>query len=124
MPQIAGPDFIALQVKDLEKSRVFYRDTFGLCEALQSLSGAVVFAIQPILFAVREPLPHDEAQVQQAERLGLGMALWLHCDDPDGLYVQLQNAGVPLPQPVRDGPFGRFFTFIDPDGYRVTVHGK
>ena len=124
MPQISGPDFIALQVRDLEKSRAFYRDTLGLREAPQSPPGAVLFQTQPIPFAVREPLPHDASLVQNAERLGLGMALWLQCDDPDGLYEQLGKVGVQLPMPVQDGPFGRFFTLVDPDGYRVTVHGK
>ena len=124
MSTITGPDFIALQVHDLETARAFYRDTLGLTEAPGSPPGAVVFQTQPIPLAVRAPLPHDGPLIEQTQRLGLGMALWLHCEDPDVIYQHLHAAGVVLLQPPQDGPFGRFFTLIDPDGYRVTIHGN
>jgi predicted enzyme related to lactoylglutathione lyase len=30
---------------------------------------------------------------------------------------------VPIVQPPQPGPFGRMFSFVDPDGYTITVHG-
>ncbi len=55
MAKIVGPDFIALQVRDLEASRRFYTDALGLEPAPQSPPGAVVFQTAPIPFAIREP---------------------------------------------------------------------
>jgi hypothetical protein len=73
-----GPDFIALQVRDLEASAAFYTEHLGLARAQVSPDHAVVFATEPIAFAVREPLVDLEA----VEHLGWGVAIWLKADDP------------------------------------------
>lgn len=65
---VTGPSFIALQVRDLEASARFYTDRLGLARAPGSPPGAVVFATEPIPFAVREPVVDLDA----ANRLGWG----------------------------------------------------
>jgi catechol 2,3-dioxygenase-like lactoylglutathione lyase family enzyme len=114
-----GPDFIALQVRDLEASAAFYTEHLGLARAQASPDHAVVFATEPIAFAVREPLVDLEA----AEHLGWGVAIWLKADDPQDLHDAMVLAGVPILVAPFDGPFGLTFTFADPDGYAVTIHG-
>lgn len=52
------------------------------------------------------------------------MALWLHTDDAQALHDTLAAAGVPIPVAPFDSPFGRAFTFTDPDGYDVTIHDQ
>lgn len=52
------------------------------------------------------------------------MALWLRADEAQALHDRLAADGVPIPVPPFDGPFGRTFTFTDPDGYAVTIHDK
>jgi len=116
---VAGPDFIALQVRDLQASAQFYTERLGLRRAAASPPGAVVFATEPIPFAVREPMVDLDA----AGRLGWGVALWLKSDDPGRLHDDLARAGVTIVTAPFDGPFGRTFSFADPDGYVVTVHG-
>ncbi|MGY5883509.1 VOC family protein [Modestobacter lacusdianchii] len=74
-------------------------------------------------FAVREPLPGVDLDAV-APRPRAGVALWLHADDAQALHDSLAEAGVPLPAAPVDGPFGRTFTFLDPDGYAVTVHDR
>jgi len=50
------------------------------------------------------------------------VSLWFYTDDAPALYTRLSEAGVPITQPLTNGPFGQMFTFVDPDGYRITVH--
>jgi predicted enzyme related to lactoylglutathione lyase len=120
---VTGPDFVALQVRDLEHSAAFYESSLGLQRAPDSPPGAVVFATTPIPFAVREPLPGVVLDAA-TPRPGLGVALWLHADDAEGLHAQLAADGVPILAEPTDSPFGRTFTFADPDGYAVTVHDQ
>lgn len=123
MAAVTGPDFVALQVSDPEASAVFYERQLGLRRAPASPPGAVVFATTPIPFAVRTALPGvDPAAVHP--RPGAGVALWLHADDAQELHDDLVAAGVPTLGPPVDTPFGRTFTFLDPDGYAVTVHDR
>jgi predicted enzyme related to lactoylglutathione lyase len=77
-----------------------------------------VFDTQPA-FALREPLVDLEA----VDHLGWGVALWMKADDPQQLHDALADAGVTIVVEPFDGPFGRTFTFADPDGYAVTLHG-
>lgn len=52
---VTGPDFIALQVRDVERAADFYQTRLGLRRAAQSPPGAVVFETGPTALAVREP---------------------------------------------------------------------
>ena len=117
-----GPDFISLQVRDLERSAAFYEQHLGLARAEFSPPHAVVFASKPIPFAVREPLPGiDLAAFTQPSG---GVGLWVRADDAQRMQDDLVAAGAAITSAPVDGPFGRTFTFADPDGYRVTVHDR
>jgi predicted enzyme related to lactoylglutathione lyase len=113
-----GPDFIALQVRDLAASAQFYKDVFGFEPENQSPPGAVVLKSQPIALALREPL-HP---LPEAGPLGIGLALWVACDDADKLHDLIIARGGAILSPPVDGPFGRFFVARDPDGYAITFH--
>ena len=117
---VTGPDFLALQVRDLEKAAEFYEQQLGLTRAPAGPPGAVVFATSPIPFAVREPLP--DVDLDSVERPGTGVALWFHCDDAQSLHDGLVESGVEILRAPAPGPFGVSFTFIDPEGYAVTMH--
>jgi len=46
---------------------------------------------------------------------------------PDFISLQvraLAAAGTTIVSAPADGPFGRTFTFADPDGYQVTLHDR
>jgi predicted enzyme related to lactoylglutathione lyase len=117
---ITGPDFIALQVRDLERAAAFYDDVVGLTRAPFSPPHAVVFDTQPT-FAVREPAPGVDLDSGQP---GLGVALWLHDPEAAALHEKLVAAGAVIAQEPFEGPFGTTFVFQDPDGYLVTVHDR
>ena len=118
MARVIGPDFVALQVLDLESSARFYEERLGLVRAPQVSPDAVVFETGTVPFAVRRPLVDLDAVGQP----GWGVALWMGCDDAQALYESLEGAGVRIAREPFDGPFGRTFAFLDPDGYTVTVH--
>ena len=116
---VTGPDFLALHVRDLERAATFYEQRLGLQRAPVSPPHAIVFATEPIPFAVREPLPGVDLDTG---RPGLGVALWLAADDAQALHDELADQDVPILTEPFDGPFGRTFAFQDPDGYAVTIH--
>ncbi len=113
-----GVDFIALQVRDVAAAADFYERQVGLVRADRSPPGAVVFATDPVPFAVREPLVDLDA----VDQLGWGVALWMRSDDADAHCEALRDAGVEIAAEPEDSPFGRTFAFVDPDGYRIVVH--
>ena len=118
MAHLTGPDFISIQVEDLDAARTFYVDVVGLKAADHSPPGAVVFDTAPVPFAVRKPL----AELDAADERGLGIALWFGCDDADALHDQLLAKGTSIVFAPKDGPFGRYFAFRDPFGYTITSH--
>jgi predicted enzyme related to lactoylglutathione lyase len=120
---VTGPDFLALQVRDLDRSVAFYETRLGLRRLPASPPGAVVFDTTPVPFALRVPLPGIDLDAA-TPRPGTGVSLWLHADDAQGLHDHLAAAGVPIAAAPADGPFGRTFTFVDPDGYALTVHDR
>jgi predicted enzyme related to lactoylglutathione lyase len=123
MSTVTGPDFIALQVRDVDAAAEFYETHLGLRRAPASPPGAVVFDTAPVPFAVRTPLPGVDLDAV-APRPGAGVALWLHAGDAQHVHDHLAAAGVSILAAPVDGPFGRTFTFADPDGYAVTIHDR
>lgn len=115
---VNGPDFIALQVSDLEASRRFWVEKVGLVPTPKAPPGAVVFATQPIPFAITTP----KVDLMAASRLGWGVALWMRTDNADALCAKLQSEGVRILAEPTQGNFGRQFSFADPDGYAIVVH--
>lgn len=117
---VTGPDFLALQVRDLEKAATFYEAVVGLVRAPFSPPHAVVFDTQPT-FALRDAAPGVDLDSGQ---VGLGVALWLHDPEAVALHASVVAAGAVVVQPPFEGPFGTTFVFADLDGYVVTVHDK
>lgn len=115
-----GPDFIALQVRDLEASAAFYENVVGLTRAPFSPPHAIVFDTQPT-FAVRDPAPGVDLD---AGPLGLGVALWMHDPEASARHAALAAAGATILQEPFEGPFGTTLVFQDLDGYAVTLHDR
>jgi predicted enzyme related to lactoylglutathione lyase len=117
-----GPDFISLQARDLAASQAFYEQYLGLVRSQAGPPHAVVFQTKPIAFALRDLVPGtDLASVAQP---GIGAAIWLHATDVQAIHDALAADGHTIISAPIDGPFGRTFTFADPDGYQVTLHDR
>jgi predicted enzyme related to lactoylglutathione lyase len=119
---VTGPDFISLQVRDLERSARFYEQHLGLVRSPAGPPHAVVFATTPIAFAVRDLVAGVD--LDAVAQPGLGAAIWLHATDPQAIHDALVADGTTIVAAPSDGPFGRTFTFADPDGYWITLHDR
>jgi predicted enzyme related to lactoylglutathione lyase len=117
---VIGPDFISLQVRDIEASAAFYERHLGLTRQAGP-PHAVVFDTKPAAFAVRGALPGVDLD---AAPLGTGVAIWMHAPDAQAIHDALADAGVEIASAPIDGPFGRTFAFVDPDGYTITLHSR
>ncbi len=117
-----GPDFISLQARDLPASQAFYERYLGLVRSPAGPPHAVVFETKPIAFALRDVLAGTD--LDSAPRPGVGAAIWLHATDVQEIHDALAADGHTIVAAPIDGPFGRTFTFADPDGYHVTLHDR
>ncbi len=119
---VTGPDFVSLQVRDLDASQAFYEHYLGLVRSPAGPPHAVVFTTQPIAFALREVVPGTD--LDAAAHPGIGAAIWLHATDVQSIHDALVADGRDIVAAPIDGPFGRTFTLADPDGYRITLHDR
>lgn len=119
---VTGPDFVSLQVRDLAAAHAFYEHYLGLVRSPAGPPHAVVFATTPIAFALRDVVPGTD--LDSGARPGVGAAVWLHATDVEAIHDALVADGHVIVSAPVDGPFGRTFTFADPDGYHVTVHDR
>ncbi|MBM7077905.1 VOC family protein [Micromonospora humida] len=119
---VTGPDFISFQARDLAASQAFYERYLGLVRSPAGPPHAVVFATTPIAFALRDVVPGTD--LASAARPGIGAAIWLHSTDVQAIHDALVTDGHTIVSAPVDGPFGRTFTFADPDGYQVTLHDR
>ena len=119
---VTGPDFLSLQARDLAASQAFYENYLGLVRSPAGPPHAVVFQTTPIAFALRDIAPGTD--LTDVAQPGIGAAIWLHATDVQAIHDRLVADGHTIVADPIDGPFGRTFTFVDPDGYRITLHDK
>lgn len=119
---VTGPDFISLQVRDLASSQAFYEQHLGLVRSPAGPPHAVVFQTTPIAFALRDIAPGTD--LTSVTQPGIGAAIWLHATDVQAIHDGLVADGRTIVAAPVDGPFGRTFTFADPDGYQITLHDR
>lgn len=117
-----GTDFISLQARDLAASQAFYEKYLGLVRSPAGPPHAVVFETKPIAFALRDLVPGTD--LDAVAQPGIGVALWFHATDVQAIHDGLVADGHNIVTAPFDGPFGRTFTFADPDGYQVTLHDR
>jgi predicted enzyme related to lactoylglutathione lyase len=119
---VTGPDFISFQVRDLDAAQAFYERYLGLVRSPAGPPHAVVFTTAPIAFALRDVVPGTD--LEAVPQPGVGIAAWFHADDVQDIHDALVADGHRIVTSPFDGPFGRTFTFADPDGYQVTLHDR
>ncbi len=100
---------IIFMVADLERTRVFYRDTIGL--ELERHEGFLLGKLpgSELVFFPGEPTPGTSPQI----------VFGLEDGGIDTLAEELVKQGVQLVTPVTEAPEGWAFDFVDPDGHKL-----
>lgn len=116
--ELSGPSFVTLLVSNVENSRTFYREKVGLPESAEKRPDAQAFDTKPCGLALRK----REAESPTPSSPGDGILLWFHAKDSKAMHDQLKGRGVTIARELEDGPFGKTFSFHDPDGFVLGVY--
>lgn len=124
--ELSGPSFVGLMVRDVAASAAFYEKTLGFRRDPESFgaaaNSAVAFLSLPIPFAVIAAPP--AVNLDALPRPIPGPAVWFKTANSQVVHDVLVKAGVTILRPPSDGRFGRQFTFVDPDGYAITIYDR
>jgi catechol 2,3-dioxygenase-like lactoylglutathione lyase family enzyme len=103
---------VNLIVGDLERSKTFYGEVFGLTPLDEWEDGAI-FRFGDTFIALR----HDASSAVGLAEHGVGQFA-IEVDDVDAVGAELEGRGVTLISSPADRDYGmRTLTFADPDGY-------
>jgi predicted enzyme related to lactoylglutathione lyase len=112
-PLVTGLRVVYLYVKDMERTKAFYRDVLGLTLegdhdwVETTFPGGARFALH---------LWHEGA----TEPSSGGIHVDFEVPDIDAAAERLRTAGVEIGE-IHRQPYGSFFTFVDPEGYRLEL---
>jgi lactoylglutathione lyase len=103
---------INLIVGDLERSKAFYTEVFGLTP-LDEWEGGAIFRFKDTFIALR----HDASDVVSLAEKGVGQFA-IEVEDVDAVRAELEEHGVTVISGPADRDWGmRTLTFADPGGY-------
>jgi catechol 2,3-dioxygenase-like lactoylglutathione lyase family enzyme len=121
--EVSGPAFVGLFVRDVQAAADFYEQKLGFRrDPEQFPTPAVAFLTYPIPFAVMQPPPGvDLESLPHPVRVP---SVWFKASNSQAVHDALVEAGVTILRPPSDGRFGRQFTFVDLDGYAITMYDR
>jgi catechol 2,3-dioxygenase-like lactoylglutathione lyase family enzyme len=110
---------VNLIVGDLERSKAFYRDVFGLPVEFEDES-AVMFRLGDTYFFLQRGTAHQDVPSTDAlsmAQTGVGQFV-IFVDDVDAVHAELNEAQVAIISGPADRDWGmRTLTLADPGGY-------
>ncbi len=110
---VSGLSVVYLYVKDMQRSSAFYRDVLGIPLEGDDDWREATFA-EGVRFALH--LWHEGAPEISAGTINVNFEV----ADIDEAAERLRAAGVEIGEIHRE-PYGSFFTFTDPEGYRLEL---
>ena len=120
---LKGPAFVGLQVRNVKAAADFYENILGLRrDPALFPNGAVAFLTYPIPFGLTQLPPGVDwdGNRHPIETPGI----WFKAADSQSVHDSLVEAGVTILSAPADGRFGRQFTFVDLDGYAITIYDR
>jgi len=119
--ELNGPAFVGLLVRDAKASADFY-EKFGFRRDPEIFPTGVGFLTDPVPFGVIQAPPGVD--LDSIARPVLAPAIWFKTADSQAVHDALVEAGVTILRAPSDGRFGRQFTFVDLDGYAITIYDR
>ena len=121
--ELSGPAFIGLLVRDAQVSAEFYEKKLGFRRDPANFpNGAVAFLTYPIPFGLTQLPPGiDRDSISRPVQTP---GIWFKAADSQAVHDALVEAGVTIIRAPTDGRFGRQFTFVDPEGYAITIYDR
>jgi lactoylglutathione lyase len=116
----ASIDAITLFTENLERSKQFYADVFGLPVAFEDDDSAVFKFQNTLINLLKIPAAHEliEPGVVAGPATGSRMQFTIGVADVDAVCTELARRGVPLLNGPMDRPWGiRTASFTDPSGH-------
>jgi len=113
-------DAITLFVEDLEQSKLFYREVFGLSVFFEDENSAVFRFENTLINLLKIPAARDliKPAVVAGRDAGSRFQFTIPVDDVDAACAELATRGVGLLNGPMDRPWGiRTASFTDPDGH-------
>jgi catechol 2,3-dioxygenase-like lactoylglutathione lyase family enzyme len=121
--ELSDPAFVGLFVSDVDAAADFYEKKLGFRRDPEVFPrAAVAFQSYPIPFAVMQVPPGVD--LGSLPRPRLVPAIWFKTANSQVVHDALIEADVTILRPPSDGRFGRQFTFVDLDGYAITVYDR
>ena len=120
---LKGPAFVGLKVRDVKASADFYEKTLGLRrDPAVFPNGAVAFLTYPIPFGLTQVPPGVDWD--SIPRPIEAPGIWFKTAESQAVHDALVKTGVTILRAPADGRFGRQFTFVDLDGYAITIYDR
>lgn len=120
---LKGPAFVGLKARDVAAAADFYEKILGLRRDPEVFpNGGVAFLTLPIPFGLT-PVP-PEVDWDSIPRPILAPGIWFKAAESQAVHDALVEAGVTFLRAPSDGRFGRQFTFVDLDGYAITIYDR
>jgi catechol 2,3-dioxygenase-like lactoylglutathione lyase family enzyme len=120
---LKGPAFVGLQVRDVKASADFYEKTLGLRRDPAAFpNGAVAFLTYPIPFGLTQLPPSIDWD--SIPRPVQTPGIWFKAAGSQTVHDALIEAGIIILRSPSNGRFGRQFTFVDLDGYAITIYDR
>jgi catechol 2,3-dioxygenase-like lactoylglutathione lyase family enzyme len=113
-------DAITLFVEDLERSKPFYQDVFGLSVFFEDANSAVFKFENTLINLLKIPAAIEliKPGVVASREAGSRFQFTIPVDDVDAACAELAAQGVKLLNGPMDRPWGiRTASFMDPDGH-------
>lgn len=122
--ELSGPAFVGLFVRDVAASAEFFEKKLGFRRDPEvfPVQPSVAFLSYPIPFAVMQAPPGID--LDNIPRPVRAPAIWFKTANSQVVHDALVEAGVTILRPPSDGRFGRQFTFVDLDGYAITIYDR
>lgn len=117
---VTGTDFVTLATQDIEKARVFYRETLGLRESGQwGDMPAFEFETGNLTIAVMDPGGFGMSFAPSG-----GSSVVLRVDDFEASRADLESKGVEFVTDTIDSGVCHQAYFKDPDGNVLGIHNR